>query len=1021
MLQEHGISRPSVFELLTHVHTLRGTKSRFHYTIPVPQPLSPRQQTQFKPSSNPSYADNTVSSSARPVISNARPSAAIASSPSPSKNQGIQAREKVLEAIAPMRRGRPTVSKEPISSSKPESPHKHAGLLAGNSEKGKHWMNGDFIADDDNAWKAVASNTLAPRKDEAEDVWKIDGKEPTRSGKRKDKPQGFGDDFAEKLWDTFNPNDIPSTQPKASIEATTISRIPNTNTTRTPTLNGPDARPSSSKDKDAFAGLGLGPSSDRRAPTLGEARKLRTGLAVMNTNTHGFRYDRDTTGTGFSRLTPSPRLPYNHPNPQPQPQTLSSPPPPNSTKAGSSWRTSPPPSTKQATSQFDGLPAENRFPSLEELDATFSPDSGDVTSSNAKTVSKQIDSGPLHRRNSNFGRGMGTNNLLKPGQQPRGSYGQDGIRSEQVTGIAMRESRGGSSGYTVGRDDGIEGVKPADVKRTNELPSSNTSVASRPTLTRKHRSSVTMKHASRSSAGEDSSNMTSHSPPVAEHLAPPSSRFPISSTKDWLTGDDNSDNPSTSIISLPRVETPVLRDSPSKRASFIQRSNVPISDAVTAQQGHTPLPRRTPSPPGPTPVAVSPTLSRFTRNFPPIETTDDSKDTMGALTENWSPVTTRIPGRPRDVESSSSADEGPEDAGGNVRPIAKSKENPKRMRRKGRQSSVHDLVDLWGGGVGPKDKERDPYSVRSDGNKSELSFQREKSRPMVSPLISAKANPNPRSTSPHQLLSPPSASSGQQMTSSDQNHNKSPSGGPMTSHSPTRSRPQSMFMFPSKSTDGVSTGASLLPPEEPVQRSSIRRTSISDMVQRYEGIGAKPKSAGLGGPPSAVDTSRPTSKLTPVLTENGRFSRGQVNSEGEKTSLLSLPNNRSSSSRGPTDTHRASPVPLRTSPIGAPTPLQHDAIRKESENPVPRPRRASLKPDISRPTFPSRKSTEDSLLRSGDGRSPSPERPYQGVGKLIDQWQRKTAEAEPPRTGAGRGAFPAKRVGAVHGAPGRGR
>ena len=43
---------------------------------------------------------------------------------------------------------------------------------------------------------------------------------------------------------------------------------------------------------------------------------------------------------------------------------------------------------------------------------------------------------------------------------------------------------------------------------------------------------------------------------------------------------------------------------------------------------------------------------------------------------------------------------------------------------------------------------------------------------------------------------------------------------------------------------------------------------------------------------------------------------------------------------------------------------------------------------------------------NGEVRSPSPEKPYQGVGRLIDQWQRKGAEAggaKPAGAGAGAG------------------
>ena len=35
--------------------------------------------------------------------------------------------------------------------------------------------------------------------------------------------------------------------------------------------------------------------------------------------------------------------------------------------------------------------------------------------------------------------------------------------------------------------------------------------------------------------------------------------------------------------------------------------------------------------------------------------------------------------------------------------------------------------------------------------------------------------------------------------------------------------------------------------------------------------------------------------------------------------------------------------------------------------------------------------------------SPAPEKPYQGVGRLIDEWQRKTAETEVPRSPRRRG------------------
>lgn len=86
---------------------------------------------------------------------------------------------------------------------------------------------------------------------------------------------------------------------------------------------------------------------------------------------------------------------------------------------------------------------------------------------------------------------------------------------------------------------------------------------------------------------------------------------------------------------------------------------------------------------------------------------------------------------------------------------------------------------------------------------------------------------------------------------------------------------------------------------------------------------------------------------------------------------------------------------------------------------TPRVRRISTKKPDSQIAFPTRKPTLpllDEPARSGDTRSPSPERPYQGVGKLIDQWQRKTAESEATRTPAPkRGGLASKRAALVNG------
>ena len=93
MLREHGTQRPTVFEVLNHVHYLRGTKSQFTYNVPTAQPLAPKQSVP-KPSSTLPPAPNLYA--ALPAVPNGSRNG---HSPTPpSTNAGAQAREKVLEA-----------------------------------------------------------------------------------------------------------------------------------------------------------------------------------------------------------------------------------------------------------------------------------------------------------------------------------------------------------------------------------------------------------------------------------------------------------------------------------------------------------------------------------------------------------------------------------------------------------------------------------------------------------------------------------------------------------------------------------------------------------------------------------------------------------------------------------------------------------------------------------------------------------------------------------------------------------
>ncbi|KAJ7083388.1 hypothetical protein B0H15DRAFT_1024206 [Mycena belliarum] len=989
MLREHGAQRPSVFELLSLVHRLRGTKSQFTYQIPAPQPLSPRpQQTQFAPLEG--YPQQQQQ-------------------PTPSKSAGVQARDKVLEAIAPMRRGRPAAdSPSPAPSrSRGASPQK---------EKAPPPREKNWLEEEERAWQAatVKSGTSAPGARTLDDAWMTRGGSGGASaGAGKGAGKGFGDDFAEKLWDSFDPGAKGTATSAKAAPASTAASPP----LRPPAFTGSyvtqPQRPgmSKDKDKDAFAGLGGLGGGTRAAPTLGEARMLRTGLAGTSSS-QGSKYDGasgDYTSYKPSRPSPSPRP--SQPSYLTQPaagqspgQSLSpNPPALKPADSGSSWLSQAPSSMSRPSSRpgdgNDGV--ETRFPSLEELDKTF-------------------DSGP---RNGYAGHASQSQPVLAPrkdggppsGDAPRHvqptAYGHDGVRSQQTTGVAMRDA--GSSG------------------RAANTPSSPVAQSVRPTLTRKHRSSLVVKN-NYTSSNDDSPAPPGPGPALARMGAasssgalPSGTPAPSQKPRDWLT--DTDDEASTAVpVSHTRTATmpastrppgdyssrplggeyarqgdysaPVLRQSPSKRASYIEKSGLHIQEPVLVQRETAPPPSSQRVPPSPT-TPSSPT-TRAARVFPAIDLSAEPSE------QEWAS------GRQtqKDSESASSADEGPEDANGFMgTPVAKvhAAQGAGRAKHKGRQSSVHDLVDLYGGSgfaLPPKEKDRVSPSLLEDTTPKKAKFSSgptdTKAKRRSAGLASVSTA---HAASSNSALSPPN--SGRQPSASSPRSAKS-----STPVSP-RSRPQSMFVFPSKPAEPPAPSM-LSPPEAPRARTHTRRTSISDMVQRYEAIGGKSPVSSTA--PSPVPPPITPSKTLPPASaapraENGRFSSVSSQStsssssgiNGRSVGAVSLPGlSDPSKSAGTGALSRVSPTgpprtatPRRVSPTGLP---RTSTPQREAAEPVaPRARRPSFKAvDIgaaARP--PSRKATAEEPSPTPT----SPERPYQGVGKLIDQWQRKTAETDGAR------------------------
>ncbi|KAG6845374.1 hypothetical protein H0H87_010483 [Tephrocybe sp. NHM501043] len=980
MLQEHGVRRPSVFEVLTHVHRLRGTKSRFKYIIPTPQPLSPRQQTSFKPSPSPTAGRNDLMSVPQ--------SSRVKMSISPSRGQ--VARDQVIEAIAPHGRGEQGSFKEavvlppssniqkpldaqPIRRGRPPAKELEQKVTKDSASR-TEWLDKGFATNGD-LWVP----TSASRADGAlSAAWRVEGKSP-RLGDSQDANVGFGDGFASKLWD--------SAAGRSSEQLTLASSKPSPPLPSRPQQPlGINRRPS--PNKDAFDGLGLA-LAEKPAPTLAEARKLRTGLAIMHSS--GFRTNPDRSAP---KPSPSPRQSAT-PQSQLYPSSV------NSSIAETSKAPSSRPSPRSAPStqsHLDGISAENRFPSLEELDSGFSLPMPSNSFTGVAFRHGREESVSLTRRDDIVARpSVADTSLLKPGSHPRGYHSREGTRSEQVTGVAMRDTQ---ESTTTGRFDGkITSDSAYEVKKSTGGPNIEGSSSLRPGLSSRTGSFPPV-DAFRLSPSLIDTPATTHSSPRTVHdraLPSPRRKKP----RDWLTGDEDVDESSgtspTSLLSPPAPgHTPVLRDSPSKRASVVENSLIPIQSAV-AQHDHT---SRTPSPS----TEISPTLSKFTQSFPPIDGFDETP--KPATVTKHSHVTKRIVTRPLDDTTASSGEEGPEDAVSIVRQTRKMP--TERKGHKGRQSSVHDLVDLYGGGLTLKEKEREtrPAQPSNLDLTSKSPGQNGQSTGMGMKL--AKPYSNATSNTLHAQISTSSYS-----RSGEGDQHASPTSGATSGPTPSpRSRPQSMFLLPSKtieshpmSVEQRPPSPGLAPPSEKTKRRPVRRTSISDIVQRYEGINGASKPSGSS---STLSSAAPPTivKLPGLASNDAHTPKKPFNMEIERTgSSLSVsigdyvPGRQSQS---PTALNFSSPTPA----IGRPVPIRHHTFQKE---PDPTTRTTSIKSEPVRiPKFPINSTTEDTLCRT-EGGSSSPERPYQGVGKLIDQWQRKTVEAESPKmVMRGRGTFNTK-------------
>lgn len=1066
MLREHGAQRPTVFEILNLVHRMRGTKSKFNYNVPSRSQLVPQLDNGRAPATS-GVLDGLVSyrTSTASV-----PQARALPSVNPDKNAGVQAREKVLEAIAPLRRGRPTPVSLHHATTGPSSPAKE--------KLGPKPLDLAFKDAEDESWKAargavrghrsgLASPTRwPPPASSIDDAWDVARRSGTDADKAKDRDRrktlqgslgSFGDSFEAGLdlpsisttaattssspWLSPKPSAKPLVPTQRLSETSSRIRVPN-------------------KPKDAFDGLGL--LSDRSpAPTLGDVQKARTGTSAGGSGPESSSANLTVPGRGTTytsagsspRPSPSPRLSSKGPSPAP------------STSTSTSWRPSLTPLLQaQPNAPKVDFTVEQRFPALEDLDRALLPSKAEpsvpASTLHEKKGSLSTPSVPSPKLSSSAFTGPRS---PRSGSKLTQTLSRGGVHSEQATGSAPLESRDARTPKRERTGSRLPELSPSRIPR---LPSR--------AMPPKRQASLTL------TPPATKGFKSSEPPSPAQIMGRPE-------PQDWLTGPE--DDPMRGTTTKP-----VLKESPGKRTSVIveRAPQIPSPQEAVAISDKRPSP-----PPSPTPVSkTTPSWIMTTKQTnadtgtgrPPLQ--PKPKHGLGSTTprvsgpppaDSWLPTHKR-----RDTTSTTSSEDGPEEATGYGPPRHTATRESQRVevkktdgastggrrgsKSKGRQGSVHELVDLWAGKE-ERTKSSGGGSGPSFGSKSVSQEPEELGSPSKFLFPPADQSPKPRSASPSPLISPSistdSTSAKYDISStarSSSRHRKQSTNGRDTGPPPStsagtakaRPRPQSMFLnspttaavkFPVPSpVDGGSINLDVPSPDTRSKRT--RRTSISDMVQRYEAMGgagsAAPSptsrqpntSTQLGAsslarsttahvsPPSGSADPSPASRQPNTSTQLGvsslsRSTTTHVSPSSRRTQLgaVGLPGLAADPPKKPLAGIGISDKPRveHASPIGLPG-LAIDRKSSVSYSGRRSPIKSNATGGVGGGTsggeggldapvrpIPKRSFSPVPPATGDEVQSPAPEKPYQGVGRLIDEWQRKTADAgESPRSPASR-------------------
>ncbi|KAF8512847.1 hypothetical protein BU17DRAFT_53814 [Hysterangium stoloniferum] len=864
MLREFGNQRPSVFEILDTVHRLRGTKSPYHYKLPTQHPLS-MPPLENKPSGG---LNNIVS---------VRPSPAHPSNPS----AAILARQNVLDAIAPMRRGRPT-NASPTRTVQDETAAEAKKL--------------------EEQWNAVKTTDFKKSADDAWDLSTAKTQDKTTAGPAFD---GFGDSFSDQFPGkaSLSPSPAPGQPRRSPVTGNNIQ-------------------------KDAFDGLG-GIARPQNAPTLGEVAKF------------GKEPVRPPLLKDLSRA----------------------PVPPPSSGAPLSPRMYASRTGLATYRPITSLSAEERFPSLDELDKTWRPPGAVQVPPAASTFQPGIS--PIGRRDpSPRVDGDRRTPVSKPSayKQPSSPI-KDESRSQPVTGTAMHSPQ---VDLPSSRQHPSSLAKPRDAADKAHMPIGSSPTKYRPTrpaLARKSRSSVSMK-------------------------SPVQTRPP----QDWLTGDEPT--PETNVLSplQSMAQDALQRKSPEPYKHWLDHKTFgKVSDSQSNSTTKSALP--------PSPINAEESSKRFSVFRRPSPTPQEQTARNGA---------------PQKHDSSS--DEGPEDVDSHV------VSSRQQGRGKGRQSSVHDLVDLYGGSRIPISRERaDPPPLvgqkerRTSGSLVDLSSP----APATASSLLSPTSIVPESRAELAGLKSGTASIDDKTNTTGGMGSKELRSRPISRTPPGSSpsiaklkpRPQSMFMLPPRSPTESGGSGLRPPPEETKPRRAARRGSISDMVDLYEGLNANSRlkeAPPITTKPAALRSATPSPVLSrfPALSPTGTsFPPALLKTTLDPPQLKPKPRRSPTTSSftslvNPVKVKDVSRVPRRqsVSPAKASplSPVVTD-IPATASKPAKPAKPASLSIPIPSNSVNNTVTGLQTPITEQSISSPSPERPYQGVSKLIDQWQRKTEEADTSR------------------------